>query len=159
VVLPFANYTESRQAGVIVAKIFSSSLQKAGFSLALEGDVRQLYRQLRLRLDDEITQEHFRIIAAQLQADAVVVGKVVEFKEKVEQGRPDPVVAFEVNLIMADLHSHLFTTYFKKTGQDYRKVLHFGLVNTLFRLTRIMSDDVIQQWKSRGLNACPSIEQ
>ncbi len=154
VVLPFANHTESSQAGAVVTKIFASSLQRAGYSVALEGNVRQLYQQLRIRIDDEVTQEHYRIIAAQLQADALVIGKVVEFQENVEKGRLDPTVAFEVGLMETGSQRRLFTTYFKKTGKNYRKVLHFGLINTLFRLTRIMSDDVIEQWINKGLHTC-----
>ena len=153
-ILPFINDTDFKQGSVIIRRIFATEMQRAGFIVAQEGDVSTILRQLKIIPSQELSLDEIRVLAGRLNVEALITGKIFELREDVRQDRTEPVIALNIQFIGADTGRMLWTTYHSRTGEDYRTVLHFGLVNTLFRLGKVMSAEIIKRWFDEGLKSC-----
>lgn len=156
-VLPFVNETKYPQGDLIAYRIFHAALAASGLGdVSLEGDVRRLYRQLRLNPRQPPDNEQLRIIAQRLDVDAVITGRIVVMEERPHRDFKEPVLALELNLTPASGGHAVLTAYHRRSGEEYRKLMHFGLVTTMTRLTRLVADEIIANWRQKGLKPCVS---
>lgn len=151
-VLPFTNETEYIKGDTVFYRIFVAELVRSGnFVVAQEGDVRRIYKQLLLLPGEKPDVENLRYVAGQLGSQLVITGTIIEMAEKKGgSSGMNPSLAVELRILDPDTAGVLWTTYLKREGEDYRKVMHFGLVNTLTQLSRIVSQEIMELWFNVG---------
>jgi len=154
-VLPFINNSEYNEGDLIAYRIFSSELVRTGkFQLAQEGDVRRIYQQLLLFPNQLPRLEQLRIIADRLDAQILITGTIVEMSEKNTGNNVNPTLTLNLQILDAESGRTLWLTHHKQEGKQYRKVMHFGLINTITGLVRIVSDEILELWYANGLKKC-----
>lgn len=155
-VLPFVNQSEYNQADDIFARVFASELVNSGnYQVAQEGDVRKFYQQMQLLPTRTPNVEQMRALADRLGAQIVISGTVVEMRDKNESGRVlDPSVAVIVRIVEGASGRTLWATYNRREGVQYRRIMHFGLVNSLTLLTKHVSSEIVEAWQKEGFLKC-----
>jgi len=154
-VLPFIDHGRYPRGSQLFHTVFSSELvSSADFHLVQEGDLLDIYRQLRIYLTREPTQEQLRMIGSRLGVQLFIGGDVLQMTEK-KSGR-DIVTEITVVLRIYDGKSGkiLWNTYHKRRGKDYQTVLHFGRINTITGLARNVSKEIIKLWLDQGMTQC-----
>ncbi len=155
-VLPFVNETEYNQGDVIFYRIFTAELHKVkGLSISQEGDVRKIYRQMRLGSKQTPELDQLIILGDRLGVQAFIMGKIVKMSEKKGSMDAQPVMVVNLRLVNAVTGKIIRTTYTSRIGEDFRKIMHFGLVNTITELASLLSDEISQKWFKEGGAACP----
>jgi len=156
-VLPLINTTKYQQGGTIVSRILSGELnRRGGFTLAQEGDVRRLLRQMQIAPKESPNPEQRRVLAERLGVEAIVVGEIITMHEEVGSPETNPQLALNLQLWAVDSKRPLITTYYSRRGADYRTVMHFGLINTMTSLAVKMADEIIEIWQAKGVKSCAS---
>jgi TolB-like protein len=155
-VLPFVNQTAYKQGDDIFARVFISELvNKGGYRVAQEGDVRKFYQQMALLPTQGPSVEQLRALADLLDVQVIVAGTVVEMQDKSRYGqRLDPSVAVIVRIIEGSSGRTLWASYIRREGSQYRRIMHFGLVNSLTSLARHASAEIVAEWQKQGFKKC-----
>ena len=155
-VLPFVNESDYPSAEIISYKVFSSVFSEMNNSwLAQEGDIRKIYQQLRVFPGQTLNQEQLELLANRSNVQLLIVGTVIEMEEN--QGRNDtvnPVLTLRIKIIDSLSSETLWETYHHRQGVDYRKVLHFGQINSIAGLCQQVSKEIISQWLEKGFPLC-----
>lgn len=153
--LPFINSSRFEQGNVIVQRILGAELNRiGGAEVASEGDVRNIYRELRIFPNQHPDIEQIKVIGSRLDAQIIISGRITEMEEKMGDNYVNPVMGVILQVYDGNTGKSLWTTYHRKEGSDYRKIMHFGLVNTVTQLSRIMADEIIDQWFAEGMKRC-----
>ncbi len=154
-VLPFLNESNYTQADLIVYKIFMAEFNTSTtFQVSQEGDVRKAFRQLQIYPQQKPSFDQLRILADRLGAQLLITGTVNEAGEVTAGGMPNSHLVLTLQIIDAQSGRTLWNTYHKRDGQEYQKVMHFGLVATISGLARRMCREIIAAWLEGGLKAC-----
>ncbi len=154
-VLPFINKSNYTQADLIVYKIFMAELlQSTHFRVTQEGDVRKVYRQLKIYPQQSPQMEQLRIMADRLNSQIFISGTIIKAQEKNSGRIPNPSLTFTLQIIDAASGKTLWNTYHTQEGIRYQKVMHFGLVTTISGLARRMSHEIVTLWFKEGLQPC-----
>ena len=154
-VLPFLNKSSYSQAGRIFYRIFLAQLVPAGtWKIALEGDIRKIYRQMHLRPWEKPTPEQIRIIASRLGVERVIGGEVLFMDEKVKGKSVDAKVEVKISIYEGATGKLLVATIHRRDGEEYRKMLHFGMVNTVTSLSKRVVQEILTLWEKKGLVPC-----
>ncbi len=156
-VLPFANQTRYSVGGPLMTKVFTSEMIKTGGGMivAHEGDVRKVLMQLRVLPGQTPTIDKLKALADRIGVQLVIIGEVMEMRDKDRYGRIlDPVLAVVVRIVDADSGRTLWTTYLRREGKNYQKIMHWGLENTITGLSQRVSREIISAWQNGGLNKC-----
>lgn len=155
-VLPFVNETEYNQGDVIFYRIFTAELHKVkGLSISQEGDVRKIYRQMRLDVKQTPDLDQLLILGDRLGGQAFIMGKILKMSEKKGSMDAQPLIAVNLRLVNAVTGKIIRTIYLSRTGEDFRKIMHFGLVNTITELASLLSDEIARKWFKEGGATCP----
>ena len=154
-ILPFKNDTNFSRGGDIFYKVFSAKLISAHWvNVCPEGDVRAIYRQLEIFPGQLPNLQQIKIIASRLNVDYLILGKVLIMEEKrTRQGEINPIISVSLQIINGRTGTVILVTHHYREGESYRKVMHFGMVDTLTKLAAIMSNEIIEKWE-RDLNEC-----
>jgi len=154
-VLPFVNTTDYVQGDAIVYRIFVAELNRlGGFSVAQEGDVRRILRQMNLTPKEVPGYEQRLVLADRLGVDAIITGEIVAMHEDEGVQETNPLLAVDLKLLAMGSNTPVITTHHRRRGEDYRKVMHFGLVNTMTTLTVKVSDEILEIWFAKGVKPC-----
>ncbi len=154
-VLPLVNDSDYQQGGVIVYRIFVSELHKVkGLAISQEGDVRKLYRQMKIGPKDTPSLDDLKILADRLRVQGLVQGKVVKMREDKGRFEARPILALNLRMINAATGRTMMTIYNSRRGEDYRSLMHFGVVNSITELARVVSDEIVRQWFPAGEVKC-----
>lgn len=154
-VLPFVNTTDYALGDAIVYRIFVAELNRLGvFTVAQEGDVRRILRQMKLTPQETPGHEQTLVLADRLGVDAIITGEIVDMHEEEGAQDSDPLLAVDLKLLATGSNKPLLTTYHRRRGEDYRKVMHFGLVDTMTSLAVRVSDEILEIWFAKGLKPC-----
>lgn len=154
-VLPFINDTEYKEGERIFYRVLIAELVRGGnFLVAQEGDVRNIYRQLKIYPNEELDIEELRIIANRLDVQLLVSGNIIEMSGMMVGNRLS-IPKFSVKIdVLSETGGFLWSTYHRRTGDDSRKILHFGVINTATELVRMVVQDIIEVWFDEGLKKC-----
>ncbi|MBI5557133.1 MAG: hypothetical protein HY885_05800 [Deltaproteobacteria bacterium] len=131
-----------------------AKLSSAGIKVASEGDVWNLYRELRIFPNQHPDIEQIMVIGSRLDVQLIITGRIAEMEEKMGDNYVTPVLALTLEVHDAKSGKTMWTTYHRREGADYRTVMHFGLVNTVTQLSRIMAEEVIEEWYAKGMKRC-----
>jgi len=154
-VIPFMNETDYPQAGAIVYRVFMAELVRSGrFDVVRQGDIRDLFHDLRIWPGQQPRIEQMKILGDRLGAKIVITGTVVEMTEVANAGIVNPTLAVSLNIVETDPVHLLWCTYHRREGEQYRKVMHFGVVNTVTSLAQLVSQEVLELWLKEGLRGC-----
>ena len=154
-VIPLINRSEYEQGDRVLYRVLLSQLvNKNTWRMALEGDVRRIYRELRMRVWVQPTPEQLQVIASRLGVDVLVGGEILEMKEQVEGERVNPNVKVLLKVYSGKDGTLLWATHHSRQGSDYRKLMHFGLSNTVSELGKKMMKEVLELWEEEGLLIC-----
>ncbi|MBU4262712.1 MAG: hypothetical protein KKC76_12725 [Proteobacteria bacterium] len=153
--LPFINGSRFEQGNLIMQRVFAAELTRiAGIEVASEGDVQNIYRELRIYPNQLPSIEQIRVLGSRLDVQLVISGRITEMEEKMGDNYVNPVLAVTLQVYDAKRGKTMWNTYHRREGTDYRKVMHFGLVNTVTQLSRIISDEIIEEWFAEGMKQC-----
>lgn len=155
-VLPMVNESDFDQGDILFYRVFVAELNKAGnFIVSQEGDVRDAYRQLRIHGGrNHPDTEQIRVIADRLNVQVLVLGNIIEMVEIDQDGHKSPLLSVRLQMLEANTGRTLSTTYHKRYGEQFRRVMHFGLVNTMTRLSHIVASEILTSWQKEGWGQC-----
>lgn len=155
-VLPFVNQTAYREADDIFARVFVSELVNSGnYQVSQEGDVRKFLQQMQILPSQVPDIEQLRAMADRLGAQVVISGTITEMKDTSEYGQHlEPSVAVVIRVIDGDSGRTLWSTYSRREGQQYRRIMHFGMVNSITSLAKNVSSEIVEAWHREGFKKC-----
>lgn len=152
---PFLNESKYPQGDLVLYRMFASELVRSGkFQVAPEGETRKIFRQMGVLPNSLLDIEQTLIAADRLGAELVVSGTIFEMDEDIRYKMVVPSLTFSITIYEAATGRILWTTYHKRRGDDYRRVMHFGMISTLSALARQMSEEVVNLWIEEGLGNC-----
>lgn len=152
-VLPFENWTRKLAVGSSAYRLFSAELiASKGFNVAAEGDVGLFRLRHRMLPGAMMHKDLYRSLAEQLNVDAVVLGRVVATGVDRRRGTGRvPFVELQVDLYDLRADRMLLSTVHRRWGDEYRKIMHFGLVTTTSGVMQKMSQEIIADWSNKGV--------
>ncbi|MDH3392366.1 MAG: penicillin-binding protein activator LpoB [Desulfobulbaceae bacterium] len=154
-VLPFVNKSKYVQADRIVYKIFMAELlQSTQYRVAQEGDVRKIYRQLKIYPQQTPQFDQLKIMADRLNTQFFIIGTILKAQEQTSGRAANPQLTMMLDLVDATSGKTLWSTYHTREGIQYQKVMHFGLVTTISGVARRMSQEILNLWFREGLQPC-----
>ncbi len=154
-ILPLVNRSGYIQGDRILYRVLIAQLvEQRSWRVALEGDVRRIYRELRLRPWIQPSPEEMKIIASRLGVDLLIGGEILEMKEQVEGDWVNPRLKMQLQVYNSKEGTLQWSTYHARQGTDYRKLMHFGLSNTVSQLGKKMIKEILGLWEEQGLLAC-----
>lgn len=153
------NMTDNDGGGILFYRVFQSHLhQLPGLNVSQEGDVRKQYKDLLLLYGAELTYEEIRVIASRLGVQALILAEITRMDETDSENRLLPALAVTVKLINARTGTIIWYSHLSRTGEQYRKVMHFGLVNTMTQLVAVVTKEIIDSWQEKGFGKCIELE-
>lgn len=155
-VLPFIDKGSYPRGAVILYKVFVSELVASGnFKVVLEGDIRELYKQLMIYPNAQPNQEQLEVIGGRLGAVLFIGGDILKMQQRKSRNTMETDLTFILRIYDGISGRVLWETYHRRQGDYYQKVLHFGRINTITGLARQMSREVIDLWFEKGMTPCP----
>ncbi|MDX1777205.1 MAG: hypothetical protein R3297_11540 [Desulfobulbales bacterium] len=152
-VLPFVNETDFSDGDLIFYRVFTSELNRFGnFELSPEGDVRNTYRKVRLASGlDAPDFNQLRIIGNYLNVPLLIFGYIKQMEEvKASVDGYMPYLAVNIKIFDVGKGQTIWSTYYDRKGEEYRRVMHFGIVNNITRLSRRSSEAILTLWEKEG---------
>ena len=159
-VIPFVNETHDLGVGLLASRIFSNELVNAHlFTVVSEGGVRHFAAQKKLFMSDlrETQTALYRELGDNLQVDAVIRGTVM--KSGIADTGQDgsvPFVGLKIEIVDVRSGKLLVDSFHQRRGDEYRKIMHVGIIRTKTGLLDRVVEEVIQQWKKNGVVKCQS---
>ena len=155
VVLPFVGNVNMPRGENIFLKAFTTEMKNVGgFDVIPEGDIQNLYQQLKLYPSNLANESHMRVIGNRLDAQLIILGEIIEMDEVDTGAYVDTRLTVSVRIHEASSGNLLWSTYHKRKGEEYRNIMHYGRVNTITGLSRRMANEIITMWTEKGMNQC-----
>ncbi len=153
--LPFVYQGDFPRGENIFFKAFAAEMMtSAGFKVIPEGDINQLYKQLKLYRRDLPNEKQMQAIGNRLDAQLIVLGEIIGMTEVDTGSYVDTNITVSVRIHDALTGDVLWSTYHKRKGEEYRNVMHYGRVNTITGLSRRMASEIITKWAEEGMKQC-----
>ena len=151
-VVPFVNKTGYRDGNVLFYRVFVSELARFGeFELVPEGDIRRAFRQVSLSPGlKQPTYDQSQIIGDYLKADILLGGIILQMEEASLEGETIPFITVKFDILDAETGQTIWSIYHIADGEQYRKVMHFGVITTITQLAKQMSKEIMAEWVSEG---------
>lgn len=154
-VLPFKNETDYPQGDILACRIFMAELINTGhYRIAQEGDIRRIYQQMNIFPGQMPDFDQIRMLSTLLDAQLIIAGKVIEMSDKKIADQVNPKLALSLQIYEGSSGRSLLSTYHRREGSQYRKVMHIGLINTVTSLAQRMSQEILASWNQEGLQKC-----
>ena len=151
-VMPFVNNTGYQDGAVLFYRVFVSEL--SGFEdleLVPEGDIRMAFRQVRILPGlQQPDYDQSRIIGDYLGADILLNGIILQMNETSSSGETIPFITVKLNILDAKSGKTIWSIYHIADGEQYRKVMHFGVITTITQLAKQISKEILAKWASKG---------
>ncbi len=155
-ILPFTDQGTYPEGAEIFYKIFFAELVSSGhFTVVPEGDIRDLYKQLKMYPNRQPKQDQLEIIGGRLRATIFIGGDILFMKEENDGAAKKTKLTVVLRLYDAGTGKIFWATYHRRRGLEYHQVLHFGRINTITTLARQMAVEIIDLWRENGLQPCP----
>ena len=154
-VLPFTNETLQPTAAIKVFRIFSGELiASRNFQVEPEGEVYFFLNRNRLRPVDLLKSDLYAELARQLDVDVVIRGRVITLEDRSSANGRLPYCAIQIDILTAESGALLFSTYHRRSGEEYQTLLHYGTIHTTSGLIAEVSREIINAWEKKGLSHC-----
>ena len=147
VVLPLKNNTKSFVIGRIIYRILVVKLIQCKFFMPVpEGIVRNFMVKNMLYPGDIPNLNQLSVLKKITKADMVISGNVID------AGIYQDDIKITLILWVRNINNGklVWTTYYVKRGDDYRKIFHFGKLFSLGELANKMVEDIVETWEKKG---------
>jgi hypothetical protein len=154
-VLPFLNQSGYRDGDILFYRVFDSEISRSGnFEIVPEGDIRRAFRQVRLTPGaKQPNYDQLRIMGDYLNADVLIAGNILQMEELTRSNESIPYITVRLELLDAKTGKTIWSIYHVRNGSQFRKVMHFGVINTVTQLAKQMTNEIMLQWSSKGFIA------
>ncbi len=147
VVFPFKNSTKNITISRKIYRIFITRLIKSPiFNPVEEGEIRNFMIKNNIFPGDIPTYQQLHLLKSITNANIIIGGNILQADEKFG----DVKIALILWAREIDTGKLLWTTFYTKKGDDYRKIFHFGKVFTFGELSIKMIDDIVKKWEQKG---------
>ncbi|AEH45649.1 hypothetical protein Thein_1793 [Thermodesulfatator indicus DSM 15286] len=150
IVLPFENQTKDPTINRVFYRILIDSLIEEGLFVVPEGQVRRFFIMERYLVGENIPLNTIKLLAERTNTKIFIDGSILTY----EKNEKNLKLAFIINIKDAYSGKILCSTYHVRTSEDYRKILHFGKVYTTSGLIKKMINEVLMEWRRKGLFSC-----
>lgn len=157
--LPFYNQSRYRLGDTLAYRVFMAELVTSGlFDVMLEGEVRTFFRENRQLPGTEMSRDVFTKMGETMNVDAIILGTVLVMEEGSEGSEMVvPSASLRLELIRVSDGRPLMVSYHRRSGEDFRKLMHIGVIQTMAGLVSQISKEVITEWKNSGLKGCAEL--
>ncbi len=145
-ILPFYNNTKIAEASKIVTGAFVANIvEMKKFKVEFSGNVRSFLVNRRIIVRTGVDLDTIKLMGKRLGVDAVILGRIEEFAGiNGKKGGSVPVVSIGSRMVDVRTGEILWMAQYRKTGDDYIKVLDFGKVRSVSELTGKMVSEMIK---------------
>ncbi len=93
-VVPFLNESSYKQGGFIVYRVFMSELTRVGgYNVVQEGDIREMYRQMKIYPNRLPNYDQITILGNRLAAEVLVTGRIIQMTEDIVEETRQAITA------------------------------------------------------------------
>jgi hypothetical protein len=154
-ILPFVDRGHFPNGANLLYKVMTSELVSSDkIKLVNEGDILKVYQQLNIFPTRMPDQEQMKIISNRLGVKLFIAGDILRMAERPSGRQVNTELTVIVRMYEGPTGNLVWGTYHKRRGLDYRKILHFGRINTITGLTRQVVDEILELWFEEGMTAC-----
>jgi TolB-like protein len=142
----FHNNTKIPEAGDMVTGAFLAGLVEGGrFQVEFPGNIRSFLVSERIIVRTGLDLDTIKLMGKRLGVDAVVLGQVEEYAgaEEARRGMV-PTVSISARMVDAQTGEILWMAQYRRTGDDYIKVLDFGKIRSVGELTNKVVGEMIE---------------
>ncbi len=156
-IMPFDNRTRDDRAATMAYRVFMAELVGASrFEVEPEGDVGLFRLRHRLFPGEMLLPDQYADLARQMKVDAIVMGRITDIGYDNSRGTLDiPYIALQIDLFDVRRGQPVLNTIHRRYGDEYRKMMHFGVITTTTGLMARMSQEIIADWLKKGVGNCP----
>lgn len=152
-VMPFENWTRKSELSLLASRWLASELvQSQRFNMVQEGNVGMFLLRERLLPGTLLYKDHYDTLDKQMDVDAVIQGRVVDAGMVSRHGSElVPYLSLHVDIYDARTGQLLLNSVHQRWGDDYRKIMHFGVETTSSGLMKKMAQEIINDWFDKGV--------
>jgi TolB-like protein len=142
----FHNNTKIPEAGDMVTGAFLAGLVEGRrFQVEFPGNIRSFLVSERIIVRTGLDLDTIKLMGKRLGVDAVVLGQVEEYAGAEEERRGVvPTVSISARMVDAQTGEILWMAQYRRTGDDYIKVLDFGKIRSVGELTNKVVGEMIE---------------
>ncbi|MDD2558209.1 MAG: hypothetical protein RBR43_00940 [Desulfuromonadaceae bacterium] len=157
--LPLLNETENSTASTLCYRTMVTELMAAPqIQVCNPADMKNVLRRRQI-YPSEIYSAPASILegmAEELEVDGYIRGKVLTFTQEYADGKTKvPHIALQLELLKAD-GSLISQVFYTRGGDDYRSLMHYGVVYSYTELAARMTRELIAKWIQQGQIGCNS---
>ncbi len=156
-IMPFENRTRDDRAATMAYRVLMAELIGSGqLEVEPEGDVGLFRLRHRLFPGEMLLPDQYADLARQMKVDAIVRGRITDIGYDSSRGERDiPYIALQLDLFDVRRGHPVLNTIHRRYGDEYRKIMHFGVITTTTGLMARMSQEIIADWLEKGVGNCP----
>ena len=156
VLLPFINESQSEQLDIQAYRIFLAEIVKSRvFTVIPEGDLKDFFFRNRISRQTIWDRKLIATLSQQLAVDGALVVFIRDSNlVRGSDGSKQTFVSLQVELHDARSGKLILSSFLRRRGSDYTKVLHFGVVDTVSGLLQRMAREIIEIWEEKGVSGC-----
>jgi hypothetical protein len=156
-IMPFENRTRDDRAATMAYRVLMAELIGSGqLEVEPEGDVGLFRLRHRLFPGEMLLPDQYADLARQMKVDAIVRGRITDIGYDSSRGERDiPYIALQLDLFDVRRGHPVLNTIHRRYGDEYRKMMHFGVITTTTGLMARMSQEIIADWSEKGVGNCP----
>lgn len=153
-VLPLLNESQAAAAQRIATRtLITETIAFPGIKAVNPADVKHYMRRMRYYPRDmfDAGSPILSKMAAYLQADAFIRGKVFTFNQEARDRQGSlPQVSLQLELI--NPQGEIITqTFYQQSGDAYRTLMHYGVLRSRTALVARMYQEIFSNWQTEGL--------
>jgi hypothetical protein len=156
VLLPFVNESRSQQLDIQAYRIFLAEIVESGiFAVTPEGDLKDFFYRNRISPQTIWDRKLIATLSQQLDVDGALVVYIRDSNlVRGSDGSKQTFISLQVELHDARSGKLILSSFLRRRGSDYTKVLHFGVVDTVSGLLQRMAREIIEIWEEEGVSGC-----
>ena len=145
-VFSFHNTTKIPEAGDMVTGAFLAGLVDSGkFQVEFPGNIRSFLVSERIVVRTGLDLDTIKLMGKRLGVDAVILGEVEEYVGAEDERRGVvPTVSMSARMVGTQTGEILWMAQYRRTGDDYIKVLDFGKIRSVGALTKKVVEEMIE---------------
>ncbi len=149
-VFPFYNFSKIENLSDVLLQMFTINLAKEGVDVLEPGLVKNFLFRERILSPFYIKTDILKKFGEETKVGIVIGGQIIE------ASKMGGNVKLSLLIWARDTSTGKFIwcTFYSRTGEDYRKILHFGKISSLNILAQRMIEEVVKDWKERGFFKC-----
>ncbi len=144
--LPFENLTEEKDAARGVATMFLVELLRSGrFKLAEPALVAKVMQGSKVRDVGMVGSDTIRAMGSELKVQAVLLGAIVEYSYRKQEGKEVPVVGISVRLVSTRTGKIIWVGSQFRDGSDKETIFGFGRETSPARIAQRVVNDLVNR--------------